>query len=315
MTKTKLLYITSSSYSGSTLLAFLLNTHPDICTVSEMIGWNFAPDEDFRCSCGEPIASCPLFSRIGTAFKNAGLPYAPNNFGTAFRLHDNERVNRLLAESLPVDTLSAFERPRDALLRHTPVFSAKLAQEYRANRLFVETALQYSGATAFVDASKNPYRLRFLARMQEFDLRIVHLVRDIRGQSLSNMKKKGWSARDAARSWIRDQHGISRILREFQSHHTVYYEDMCRETNNTLAAIHQLLGLEPMPYPGNFKGKEHHILGNAMRTREITDIVEDRKWEKGLSASDQRIIRDEAESYLRDNPNGYGADCIRHYLD
>lgn len=72
----KLLYVASSSFSGSTLLAFLLNTHPDIFTVSEMEGWNYGENEEFSCSCGNTLEHCPFFNEVAHTFQRDGLPFA-----------------------------------------------------------------------------------------------------------------------------------------------------------------------------------------------------------------------------------------------
>lgn len=307
-------YITSSSYSGSTLLAFLLNNHPGIFTVSEMIGWDFREDEDFRCSCGEKLNDCKFYRYVAQAFEKNGLPFRFNDFGTAFRLSRNERLNRYLTGNLPLIDNSGLEKLRDALLFHLPGPAGKLQTQVKANRVFIEASLEYSGSRIFADASKNPYRLRFLSRIRELDIRVIYLVRDIRGVALSNMRNRGQSVRQAARAWIQDQHRILRVASEFAPVHTVYYEELCSDVDKVLAGIHRLAGLDPLPYPGSFKSREHHILGNVMRMRDLNRIVADEKWRRELSAVDQSAILAEAKSYLEHHPEGYAASVIGHYL-
>jgi hypothetical protein len=98
------LYITSSSYSGSTLLSFLLNTHPEIFTVGEMDGWNYGEDETFECSCGRILCECPFFRRVARAFADEGLPFDYRDFGTMYRLARSARFNRYLLGSLPASS-------------------------------------------------------------------------------------------------------------------------------------------------------------------------------------------------------------------
>lgn len=315
MTRSKTLYVTSSSYSGSTLLAFLLNTHPDIFTVSEMIGWDFAQGDDFRCSCGEPLDRCAFFISVAAAFAAAGLPFKPNRFGTAYQIADTERINRYLTTNLPGCRNSFLERARDGIVRHLPVLRKRLDRITRANRIFVETALNYSGAKIFVDVSKEPHRVRHLARIPELDLSVLYLVRDIRGVVVSNMRERASDIRTAARIWLWDQHDILRILNEFPRTHSLHYEDLCQDVNRELASIHSFLGVEHVPYPGDFKGAEHHILGNSMRTREISQIVLDQKWKSAISAQELSAIRGEALDFLKANPGTPARSVIVHYLD
>lgn len=80
----KVLYIACSSFSGSTLLSFILNTHPQMTTVGHTVGYPFTPEEDFRCSCGAPLPECPFFSRMAVVFRENGLPFEYDRFGTRF---------------------------------------------------------------------------------------------------------------------------------------------------------------------------------------------------------------------------------------
>lgn len=315
MKHSRILYVTSSSYSGSTLLAFLLNTHPKIFTVSEMIGWDFEDGEDFRCSCGETLDRCPLFVRIAKAFASNDLPFRPNRFGTAYQLVADERLNRYLTTNLPRSRNSTIERLRDALVRHLPGLRNRLQRIDRANRVFVETALTYSGASVFADVSKEPHRLRHLARIPEFEVSVLYLVRDIRGVVVSNMRERANDVRTAARIWLWDQHDIQRIVREFPGARTLYYEDLCRDVDRELAGMHSFLGLEHVPYPGDFKSSEHHILGNSMRTREVSRIVPDQKWKTAITAENLDAIRDEATRFLAENPRTPARHIIERYLD
>lgn len=315
MKRLKTLYVTSSSYSGSTLLAFLLNTHPKIFTVSEMIGWDFDDDEDFRCSCGEPLDRCIFFIKVAHAFAANRLPFRPNRFGTAFQVADNERLNRYLTTSLPCWRSSLLERMRDEVAWHFPVLRGRFKRIGLANRVFVETALQHSGATIFVDVSKEPHRIRHLARVSEFDLSLLYLVRDVRGVVVSNMRERANDVRTAARIWLWDQHDILGILQEFPGAHVLHYEDLCRNVDRELAAIHAFLGIDHVPYPGNFRGVEHHILGNSMRTREVGSIVLDEKWKLTVTASELGAVRDEALQFLAAHPHTPARHVIQHYLN
>ncbi|MDH3977927.1 MAG: hypothetical protein OEU86_05375, partial [Gammaproteobacteria bacterium] len=70
--------------------------HTDIATIGHTTGWRYSEDEDFRCSCGEKIGDCDLFTEIETQFNLNNLEYSPRNFGTAFRAVHNSRINQLM---------------------------------------------------------------------------------------------------------------------------------------------------------------------------------------------------------------------------
>lgn len=309
----RFLYIASSSYSGSTLLSFLLNAHPDIFTVGEMDGWNYAPNTVFPCSCGAPLSECEFFRRIAAAFRREGLPFDPREFGTRYTLARSPRWNRYLTAELPRIGSTVLETARDQLVAHVPGFARLLARQDRANLVFVQTALAASGATVFLDACKSPYRLRHLRRIRELDIHVLYLVRDPRGVSLSNMKKKGYGAALAIRLWINEQMAICRIAEEFPKRITVVYEDLCEAVDSVLTAIHKFVGLAPTPAPPDFRSVPHHILGNDMRLTTTSTITKDARWARELVEEDLCVIAQACATFRRCYPNHPVSGVIGRY--
>ncbi len=160
----KLLYICSSQFSGTTLTSFLLNSHSAIATIGHTTGWQYAGDEDFRCSCGSRIRDCRLFSQIRATFEEHGLPFDPQNFGTDFQLADNARVNQVLTGPVPGLRSSSVEHVRDALVRGVPRYRRRLATQERANLLLMQTVLDFYNAFVYLDNSHSPYRFRRLSQ-------------------------------------------------------------------------------------------------------------------------------------------------------
>jgi len=311
----KVLYLTSSSFSGSTLLAFLLNAHPGIVTVSEMIGWQYDQDEDFECSCGKALPDCPFFQNIARSFRKNSLPFDFRRFGTGYSLVNSETLNRYLTECLPRVRSSPLEQARDMLIMAIPAFSKTLKQQDLANKTFISAALEYSHSSVFVDASKDPHRMRHLSRVKDFDLRVLYLVRDPRGVSRSTMKTRKWDAARAIEWWIRDQQNILRISTEFSSVLPVYYEDLCDSVDDTLAGIHHFVNLQAETFCGNFMAAEHHILGNSMRLTGQSNIQKNERWRDELSGPDIDTITGALNRFVMKNPQHALSTIITHYLD
>lgn len=311
---TKILYVASSSYSGSTLIAFLLNAHGSIVSIGHTEGWPFGADEVYLCSCGVDIRACPFYSRVREAFHEEGLAFDVRDFGTRYSLATSDRLNRYLTGQLPRLRSSRLERLRDSLVRLNPRWTATLSRQDRANRILVQTALEWSGAEVFADGAQNPHRLRHLRRIPGFDFRVVHLVRDVRGVAFSNMVKRGWDARLATRMWLRQQLDIVRVASEVGRPLVVHYEDLCENTDATLARMHELAGLPHVTFSGGFKHGEHHIMGNAMRLGDGR-IVRSARWEKELNARDAETIRRIALSFADRNPGHPVSALVGHYLD
>ena len=52
---TDLIYIMSPSFSGSTLLTFLMGAHPSVATVGELKATSLGDIDEYDCSCGSRI--------------------------------------------------------------------------------------------------------------------------------------------------------------------------------------------------------------------------------------------------------------------
>ena len=310
----KVLYIACSSFSGSTLLSFLLNTHPAMTTVGHTVGYPFTPEEDFRCSCGAGLPDCPFFSRMAEVFGDHGLPFQYDQFGARFGVSLRGRLSRHMTGNLPWVRSSALEKGRDAMLWSVPGLGSLYRRQLRANEVFISQALAYSGAEVYVDNSHGPYRIRHLRRSSEISLSAVHAVRDFRGVVLSFMNRRGWTAEQAMRAWLREQADIVRVFSEFDQTMTVFYEDVCAETNDALAAIHRFVGLEPQPIPDDFKSVEHHILGNVMREGTST-IRLDRRWRTDMSTADRDMIEGSARAFIDRHPGHRLSRILEHHFE
>ncbi|MEM9386278.1 MAG: sulfotransferase [Pseudomonadota bacterium] len=308
------LYLCSSQFSGSTLSAFILNTHPGVATVGHMTGWKFAADEDFRCSCGEPLQTCPFYNSVSEAFAKHELPFDFRDFGTGYRLHADDRINRLLTGAVLRMQSSAVEGARDRLVNLVPAWKRRIATTNLANVTFTQAALAWGKAEVFLDNSQDPYRLRYLAAIPQLSLRSLHLVRDPRGTSLSMMNHAGWDAELSARQWLRRQTDIARIAAEASDSLLVHYETLCEDTDAELRRIHEFAGLTPHPFDGDFKAGEHHVLGNTMRFRG-GEIKLDERWKRELRPEDRRAVERVLNKFRSSRPTHSMSEVIAHYLD
>jgi len=280
-----------------------------------MIGWE-CDDTPFHCSCGAVLEACPFYQHIGKTFLENGLPFAFSHFGTAYQLLYNERLNNLLTRNITKIQNSTLEKLRDNIIRHAPVLSGKMKLFDRANELFMATALEYSNASVFVDASKDPYRLRHLQHINALDINILHLVRDLRGVILSFRKNHGITDLAlATRLWVQDQANILRLIREFPSVQRIYYEDICNDVDTSLATIAQFVDVPPMKFSGDLQSAEHHILGNSMRLDGPSKIVNSERWRKEFSDGEMKTIQQEARKAVIHHNNPELKEIIEQYIE
>jgi len=106
--KIKFIYILSQRYSGSTLLSFLLATHPDVATVGErrkfynkvLKSHEFPHHRAKICSCGELFAECQFLNNINKRVI-AKVPKSTwRRNATEFKMSNNRYIHRIADECL-----------------------------------------------------------------------------------------------------------------------------------------------------------------------------------------------------------------------
>lgn len=290
----RLAYIAGISYSGTTLLAFLLNAHPDCSSIGEGTGMiRGVKFSDYRCSCGELLVECEFWKGLGRRLDELGYPmeiYRAGLWETHFQSHANRYVNLALIRSLRNGTLN---RIRDAVVSRIGPVRRGLERTAHMNWAFARAVLDLTGRSVFVDSAKDYVRAQLLSRLPNFDLRCIHLVRDARANAVSLMKRQSApSVALAARQWRRVNNETERVRRTMPAERwlRVRYSDLCADPQGVMDRISGFIGVRPAPLPEDFRTVENHIIGNSMRTRGSGQIREDRSWEERLSEADLRVI-------------------------
>ncbi|MCC7462072.1 MAG: hypothetical protein IT480_06365, partial [Gammaproteobacteria bacterium] len=183
-TRHRVAYLQAASHSGSTLLAMLLNSHPDICTVGELKITALGDVRRYRCSCGVPILECPFWCGVTADMRAAGFDFDIAHPGTHYGAVDSVLARRLLR---PLHRGSGFERLRDLALACTPGWSRFLAAAQARNAALIGSVLARSGKQVIVDSSKIGMRLKYLLRNPALDVRVVRVKRDGRAVALTYM--------------------------------------------------------------------------------------------------------------------------------
>lgn len=283
-------YITSASFSGSTLLTFLLHAHPKIATAGEMKG-DSLDVEKYRCSCGEPIGRCRFWQRLVARIREMGIPFDLSDVWTqsGFRIPGAPLANRIVRHrhrSRPLELC------RDVFMALSPACRRAFDRIVRTNEVFVQAVTELTGRPIFVDSSKDPIRLKYLCAIEAFRTKVIYIARDGRAVMLSNMKHLSMSPELAAREWVSAQREISCALRAFAppSRVLIRYEDLCRDPRAVMARVFKFIGVEPEEAAIDFRALEHHILGNSMRLDNRSEIQLDVRWLKELSPTELAIF-------------------------
>ena len=287
----KIAYITSSPYSGSTLLSFILNAHPRIATISEYdVMDDIKKNPDYLCSCGKKIRQCDFFLQLKERMEGSGFSFELDDMDMMYVLHSEERINRYLSQKLPIFNSSAIEDIRDAFVGLVPKYRHLKETFFERNNTFMKTILELQGGDVFLDANKNPYRMKLLS--QRYDVRAIYLYKNGIAGVYSFLKvarrlKRPLSVEDAANRWFVEQLTINRCLESIDKEKVVRvaYSDLCQHPEDEIGRICGLLDVETAPIDG-FQDATHHIVGNAMRIKGVEEIKERLDWQDNLTEQD-----------------------------
>jgi hypothetical protein len=236
------------------------------------------------------MIECPFWLAVREAMGARGYPdFSLAHFQLGFDRRAGSRLERLRTGSL---RWTWAEDLRDGAFARLGRHRAAMAATGRRNADFATAVMGLSGATVFVDASKERMRIRHLARHLPMPLRVIHLVRDVRGVATSARHHGATSAAGveaAARNWNATNRTILRHLAGLppEAHTTVRYEDLCRDPQAVMAALFEFIGVDPELAALDGSGGGQHLLGNRRRLDAWDEVQLDERWRAELDPTDQ----------------------------
>lgn len=297
------LYIAGSGRSGSTLLERLLGSMPNLVNVGEVTDiFRRVHAGDELCGCGLAFSVCPFWTAVGD-YGWGGWSNAP------------------LVEVSDLQQRVARQRhiPAHLKVRHRTDF-ARARREYQdAYRRLYNAIQSVSGADFVVDASKQPAHL-FALRGSGMDLRVLHLVRDVRGVSWSQAKRDiarphslgsgetmyRQAPLEAAGRWLVCQTEIDLLGRLGEPTATVRYEDLIPSPRQVIRSSLEKLGIEVPPGALDHVGdgvanlpSSHGLSGNPSRFQQgEVPLRMDEAWRTSMSRPQQMAVAAVASPYL-----------------
>ena len=273
-------YLCSAPHSGSTLIACLLGAHPAISTVGEF-GANVPTTQ--RCSCGIPFAECQFWQSWISRTRAKGIDFQLGNIGINLEpIPEAGFFESLFYYQFPLKIVDHIRDLAYAGSLHRRQ-SVQLALE---KTIALATDLcEHQGSSVFLDTTKNPLQIRFLARHPEIRLKVIALVRDGRGVMNSLMLKEKWSPQESIDCWLWSNRNLQRAER-YLSKEDVYWlhlEELCRDPEASLKSLFDFCGVPPQ-WPLDFSDlTQRHIIGNRMRLNFKGQVRHDEAWRTTLA--------------------------------
>jgi hypothetical protein len=275
--------------SGSTLLDRILGTVPGTISLNELRPlWRNGFLNNAVCACGTAFDDCPFWSEVRRHLEREF------SWSAQEMLDLHNRVDR------------ARWLPQLLIDKRTGKF-ARYVQDYRRLLKSLHEAIaECSGADTVIDSSKVPSRALLLGGIPEFNVEIVHIVRDVRGVAYSWTKalmepgmgeqiKRFTASRSVALWYYRNL--MIETLRYRLPYVRVSYEQLASEPRATVAGlIERLSALSGRA--ATFESERlvhlkpvHSISGNPHRFRSgPTEIRVDDEWRRQMPRGTRRFI-------------------------
>lgn len=282
-----------SPYTGSTLLGALLNEHPDCVSIGAATGLvRRAELSTYQCSCGKQFQECEFWKHLAARTRALGHPvnvFKTNFWNTHLRLSQNRLINAVLVRSLGHDSLNT---ARDAVVGRLAGVRRAISEMGWNTWSLASAVLEKTGKTVFIDTARDHQRPKYLASHPLLDLKVIHLIRDPRGNSASIVKHTGVDVATAARQWTHYNTEAARVRRYLpeEAWMSLHYEALCADPAGVFDQISDFLGVKRAPMQSGAPDAERHIIGNKMRLTGARGIREDLSWQTRFGTPDLATI-------------------------
>ncbi len=282
MKKFRVARLINTSYSGSTLLSLVMDTHPKVVSDGDGINprvFRKRPDQ-YPCSCGEAVINCRFWTRLVQSIQDAGFECSFQNWPLS-HIYPNELKHKLLTSYRSNLLFRCFHSMASTLI---PNHRKHIQNVNKINVAYVQAILAMTNSDVYFSQRKDLMSLQYLAKVPELDVKVVRMVRDVRA-FVNSSKRKGRSIHDAIKTWKMYQLEADSLLKNFDSNKIFFlrYEDLCQDPTSCLRQLHEFLEIEIVKPPDVINPKDHHVLGNKMRLKPPFSIKLDEAWKSTLS--------------------------------
>lgn len=292
--KTKVLLITGSGRSGSTILDSIIGRDPDVFSGGEInFFWDRGVQQNRPCACGEDFKCCSVWGEVTRRF---------------FEQRPDIKPEAMAADAQGLYRMRFF--PLIQFPRLFPEIYAKAERYADVLRVLYSAIADVTGSSVIVDSSKTPMHGFVLSLIPTLDVKVLHLVRDPRAVAFSWKKK--WLYDDSRSDPIfMKQFGAVRstVIWNFFNYYSLKlaylfgsryrllkYEDFTRTPEKTLDAIYEFIDTATSDGTFSKDGQvllpcNHIFSGNPVRFQQgTTQIVPDLAWETQMPRLDKSLV-------------------------
>ena len=272
-----LIYIASSPRSGSTLLANILGSHPEVFNAGEILGLHGLLNNSRRgshpngcCACGKRVIDCRIWGQV---------------FKQIHGLRDLQTEVARIRKSRSIDILFPKDEVRECFKMSKN--SDLVSRVVGTNTLILEQLVRITGSNYVVDSSKSFWNvLGYLCFLpDDWRLKIIHMKRHPGATIASRLKHRArlnMKTADFYRSivgWIHYNQILAKLA-TYRSVHTLSLEVLCREPDTCFNSLEDFLGLQDISVDLLNSDFDRHDLGGSisLKASARSGLVLDESW-------------------------------------
>jgi hypothetical protein len=153
--------------------------------------------------------------------------------------------------------------------------------------------MQMSNATVFLDSSKAIRHAVYLDSINQFEVFMINLLRDGRGQVFSMLKRyPEKTIQELSLQWVNTINFQNDIITQWNGKSIrVKYEQLCACPDEMMRQIFTFLNLDPDQGSLRYRDFKQHIMGNlGTRTAKTNLIEEKQEWRSRLISDHIKVF-------------------------
>lgn len=304
----RLLYITSSAHSGSTLTDLLIGSLAGAFSTGELKHLphllsnqhDDSPDDGNACSCLNGLRNCPFWSEVVKRLaRRTGIDIwsHPARFNVNLMCgHYDGRRYALRRKFEPRGVYGHVIQHRIWRLIQR-VWNVPYRRRVSNNWLLFDTIAEVAGAEVVVDSSKDIRRLNLLCSHRREDVSVLLLMRSLPGCAHS-ASKRNRKLRHYAKSWVRHNNRICRLLRQMPDVPVLamQYERLVADPPAVRREIADFLQLDDDGGEIDINTHNYHLIrGNRLRYSGAVEISPRNPWQDRTDEQMLGLFRREAD--------------------
>jgi hypothetical protein len=267
----EMLYILGTSFSGSTILGFVLGSSNKVFDAGELkLLYRHGKRPMQACSCGAKLRECPVWGKVDISGRQL---YHDSTFFKKMKIILSVLVGKKVR-------MNEFECPHEQAL--------------------IESIAEHSGDELLyvIDASKSLWRFIHLLKCKNIKLKPVFVQRPIEGTAASFIKHKQSFYKGLFIHKI-NNFLIQRFLKYTGMEYVLIdYYKLCRDPQQELMQIGDLLGIDysSTDYVEAIRNRSYHVAyGNPGPRKRFSETFEglryDDSWKQRLTPFQKLVVR------------------------